>query len=86
MHGAVDTHDSMGLPHAKLTHAAVCMCHYQVEQQEVHALRQEVAQLRTSNELMRRSHETLLRDNQRLQAKLERLEHVFASSEAAALL
>lgn len=53
------------------------------EQQEVIALRQELAQLRTSNELMRRSHETLIRDNQRLQAKLERLEQVFASSDAS---
>lgn len=48
---------------------------------EVAALKQEVAQLRTSNELLRKSHEAVVKENQQLQAKLERLELVFASSD-----
>ena len=46
------------------------------------ALRHELAQLKTSNELLRRSHDSIVRENQQLQAKLERLEHVFATDEA----
>ena len=46
---------------------------------EVAALRQEVSQLRLTNDLLKRSHENVLLENRNLQAKLERLEQVFAS-------
>ena len=49
--------------------------------QEINVLRQEVAQLRSTNELLRKSHEDVLKENQALQAKLARLEHVFASGD-----
>ena len=51
------------------------------EDTETGSLRKEVAALRSENEALKVSHERVLKENRVLQAKLERLEQVFASGE-----